>query len=223
VETFDVDGDGDTDAIGQECTFSRLAWWELGYRDSGTLESSCLYLDGDPGEVSLLTWNSTEPPGASVAFQARACDSPEPSSMGAWSDTLFQPGGIQGILGPGDSYFQYRVLFTREPQAEPPVLEDVSLLWIPQGTGEADPAGTVLHPVYPNPSAAPELRFRIDDPSAVELVVFGLAGRIVSRHSWDLLAPGTYSVQVEDLSAGIYLCRMTSAGFAATRRFVVID
>ena len=146
--------------------------------------------------------------------------------MGTWSDTLTAPCSLDGILNDYDSYFQYKILLETVNPDTTPSLYDITLSWDPLGIGETaepGPPGTELLPFSPNPTSAPYVRFGLPEPASVGISIFDLSGRLVSNIRGDEYSPGFHDVLLEDLSPGIYFCRMTSGDFTATQRFVVIE
>jgi hypothetical protein len=84
-------------------------------------------------------------------------------------------------------------------------------------------AGPSMEPIYPNPSLGiANVRFNVPSDASVELSVYDLSGRIVIEKSGEYAA-GSNIIHLNGLSTGVYVCRMTSGGFGATRRFVVIE
>lgn len=224
VYSQDINGDGEMDVLGAAINSDKIVWWDLNkYSLDGSLESSCLYLSSDPGWGSI-SWTTTEPSGTSVAFLVRSCDSPDSNSMGAWSDTLYSPCSLNGILDEDDSFFQYKVILETFDSSITPVLEDVTITWNPLGIEGGEPVVLRLLPFAPNPSSdSPVIRFSLPEQASVELRVFDFSGRLVNEIHGDEYSGGFHDVLLEDLSPGIYFCRMISGEFTATKRFVVIE
>jgi len=98
----------------------------------------------------------------------------------------------------------------------------------------APPARVELLSIAPNPTRGP-LTFRLGIPAAlanakVELRIFDLAGRMVRQLHVGHLPPGWHQVgwngrdsAGEEAGLGVYFCRIDAGGFAASRRFVVIQ
>lgn len=225
----DIDSDGVKEAVGTAGgtpgVGANIVWWDVteGYASAGSLESSILYLGNDPGWESL-GWIRESPAGTSVTFQVRASD--DPAQMGAWSDTLTDPCGLQGILPENASYFQYRAILQSEDPDLTPELEEVTVFWNPLGTSEPQqptPPAYALHPVAPNPaSGIVTIRFSVPEPASVELAVFDLTGRIVRLFDGEC-PPGVSALSIGELHAGIYFIRMRAGAFAETRRFAVVE
>ena len=225
IYSEDIDGDGDMDIIcGCLMTGDGISWWEITeYSSCGELVSSALYLGNDPGWGNI-DWTCEEPAGTSVSFQVRACDSPDSTGMGVWSDTLHSPCSLTGILDENDSFFQYKVILHTSNPSVTPALEDVTVTWDPLGIEGGEPSVLQLLPFAPNPATGNAvIRFSLPEQATVELRVFDLTGRLVSEIQGDEYSPGFHDILVGDLSPGIYFCRMTSGDFTATQRFVVIE
>ena len=142
--------------------------------------------------------------------------------MGDWSDPIYYPQYLSGLL---DRYFQYRVILGVGNAVYTPALDNITLNWDPYGI-EGDPAiseyallGSAPNPAYGTVS----IRFGVPEPSHVNLSVFDISGRLVGEAYGDEYSPGFHDVQLDDLSSGIYFCRMVAGDFAATQRFVVLD
>ena len=78
--------------------------------------------------------------------------------------------------------------------------------------------------VSPNPSnGTVSIHFGVPEASLVRFSVFDISGRLVSEIKGVEYSQGSHVVQLNELSPGIYFCRMTSGDFSATQRFVVIE
>lgn len=216
----DIDGDGGYDVAGDSWTEDEIYWWEV--LPTAGLTSSILYTGNDP-DWGALFWSTATPPGTSTGFQLRASD--DPSAMGAWSDTLWAPGSLHGLLADNTSYFQYRALLSTSSPDTTASLMEVTVTWDPLGTGEGGlPSACVLLPVTPNPCAgAPVVEFGLPGPSAVEIDGYDISGRLLKSIGPSAFLPGWHAVQLGELSPGIYFVRMRVGEFEATQRFVVIE
>jgi hypothetical protein len=222
VYSADVNGDGYMDVLGAASAVDDITWWDLTeYLPDGSLESSILDTQVNP-DWDYLEWNSQTPSGTFVSFQVRASD--DHTAMGAWSDTLSIPCLLQGILTDGDQYVQYRVILETSDPDSTPILFDLTLTWDPMGIeGGEEPAVLALLPFSPNPSSLPAVMFSLPEPASVDLAIFDLSGRLVSENHGEEYSPGYHDVLLDDLSPGIYFCRIISGDFKATQRFVVIE
>jgi hypothetical protein len=223
VYSEDINGDGNTDVLGITRIDAEIAWWDLNeYSTSGVLESSILEIPCDPS-WDYLNWESDEPSGTSVSFQVRASD--DHTNMGVWSDTLFDPSTLEGVLFDEDSYLQYRAILHTTDSALTPVLNSVAISWDPvslESSAELVHPASALLPVSPNPSTTPMIRFNLLEEGIVEIAIFNIAGRVVD--TLDEYYPVGYSMMVlESLPPGVYLCRMSTGDFADWQRFVVME
>ena len=224
VYAVDVNGDGFKEVLGAAYLADEIAWWDVSELEiEGWLESSCLYLGSDPG-WGEVDWTCTEPAGTFVAFQVRSSDSPDSNAMGLWSDTLYSPCSLAGILEEYDSYFQYRVILQTSDSTVTPVLDDVTITWNSLGIVGIAADELQLLPISPNPSSGfPVIRFSLPESGSVELSVFDLSGRIVREVGEYEYSAGYHDLQLENMYSGIYFCRITFGESVATQRFVVID
>ncbi|MEM1041121.1 MAG: T9SS type A sorting domain-containing protein [Bacteroidota bacterium] len=91
--------------------------------------------------------------------------------------------------------------------------------------GEALPTAFALGRAYPNPFAE-RATLRLDVPTAsrVTVAVFDVLGRAVAVLADGERAPGRYEVALDGrgLPSGVYVVRMTAAGFAETRRVTLL-
>jgi hypothetical protein len=224
VLDVDIDGDAVPDFLLAEHGGDALSWWKLdsSYVTSGMLESSILYTGCDPGWGALL-WSGETPSGTAIGMQVRASD--DFTQMGAWSYTLWAPSSLQGLLEENDSYFQYRVILSSATSDTTPVLTEVTVTWEPLGIDEGGtPAAMELMPVSPNPSnGAVTLDYGLPSTVEVELAVYDVSGRVAQRISLGACVAGWHSVQLDELSPGIYFVRMTAGEFSGTQRFVVLS
>ncbi len=223
VYAADINDDGNMDVFGASYSLNDITWWDInGYSLGGSLESSVLDTQGDPDWDYLDSYSQT-PPGTSISFQVRASE--DHTSMGVWSDTLLAPCFLEGILTDGDQFVQYRAILETSNPDSTSKLHDVTITWNPLGVGD-DPHVTeyLLFGAEPNPAnGSPNIGFAVPGLSPVELSIFDLTGRLVIVTSQQEYSMGTHQVQLNDLTPGIYFCRMISGEFMATQRFVVIE
>jgi hypothetical protein len=222
VCSADINGDAWMDVLGAAAIANDITWWDLTeYLPEGSLLSSILYIDESPDWQSI-DWTCTEPSGTAVAFQVRASISA--ANMGTWSAILSNPCNLDGILSDGDNYFQYRVILNSTNSFLTSVLHEVTVIWNPVGIEGG--SGVELYSLYgacPNPALGhATLVFSLPVDSWAELTVYDLTGRMVYSVSDDY-EPGVHEVLLNDLACGMYLIRMKSEEFTATRQFVVIE
>jgi len=223
VYAADVNGDEKMDVLGAASLADQITWWDLiGYADIGVLESIVLYIGGDP-DWDAISWVSSVPPATSVCFQVRASDNY--NVMGAWSDTLYSPCSLIGILENYDSYLQYRVILRTTDTTITPTLDEVTFSWNPLGIeGGEEPEQFELLPMCPNPANSTSmLRFNVPKPMSVSLSVFDLTGRLIYEQIQENYSSGCYSITLTDLTPGIYFCRIASSDQEDIQRFVVVE
>lgn len=225
VDAGDFDDDGLTDVVSAGYYGFETHWWKvLPSSGQGCLESSIFNLQEPPiwGEID---WTATEPTGTSVSFQVRASNNSE--EMGEWSDTLTSPGSLSGILADQDSLFQYRVILTSSEHDTTPILEDVTINWLPWTSIEEEQSGILLGYEFgganPNPAyGSVQISFQIPVDDNVHLTVYDFSGRLISESEASYHA-GFHRVYLNSLTSGIYLIKMHTAGFDEIRKVVVIN
>jgi hypothetical protein len=216
----DFDQDGCKDVVAAAEYDNEIAWWSLTDQTEGYLESSVLDQQCDPDWGSIY-WSGTQPSGSTLAFQVRASEFPE--DMGMWSDTLPSPCSLDGVLPDGASYLQYRAILIGSASGNPSLTE-VTITWNPLGIEGEEEYELTLLPFSPNPgSGAPTARFTLPSSETVKLELYDIAGRIVQAIPAQLFEAGLREVQLNELSPGIYFCRMTTEGLTATQSFVVVE
>ncbi|MBD3278916.1 MAG: T9SS type A sorting domain-containing protein [Candidatus Aegiribacteria sp.] len=223
VCTGDLDGDGHPDITGGSFSGSPdIRWWRTG--NSGILESSILQLDQPPAWQEMY-WDSSEPVGTDIAFQVRSSDNSE--DMGAWSESIHSDTSLAQILTDGDSLVQYRVIMSTSDMEETPVLEDITLSYIPSTSiAEEEPTGICdlsLHGTFPNPAVSCAfVRFSLPAAGEVELSVHDMSGRMVFNTVL-VLPGGMNQVAIEGLNSGTYLIKMKYHDTIETERFILIE
>ncbi len=223
VISSDINGDGLLDVVGGSMSYNRISWWDLHeFASDGWLESSILDTECSPQWASL-DWNSSVPGGTELYFQYRTSENP--GQMGAWSDPIYTPCILSGLL---DRYFQYRVSMGSTAPDTSPVLSDLTLNWDPVSiseTSEPVPPSVSLLPVSPNPTSnSVFISFALPEPDFVRISIIDIAGRIVAETVETHYPHGYQTVQLDqDLPPGVYYCCMKATGFTGSRRFMVIE
>jgi hypothetical protein len=220
---FDSDGRSDIATSGYWPSFW-LTWWNIDYT-SGSLESSILDTGTNP-IWGTINWTAASPSGTSIGSQVRSMDSPY-GVLPLWSDTLWVPCSLEGILTNGHRYVQYRaILVTSDPDTTS-TLFDITITWNPVGIGhieETDLLNVEFSPIVPNPSSGSSLiKFGLPECSNVGFSIFDLSGRLIRTIQRREYLPGYHDVLIRDLLPGTYFCRMTSGDYTAVQRFVVIQ
>jgi hypothetical protein len=134
---------------------------------------------------------------------------------------------LEGILADESNYFQYRAILTSIDPLLTPTLHDVTVGWQPfTGTQEGSGGEVTQFALYgaqPNPALGhASLLFALPVNSLAELTVYDLTGRVVHSINGEY-EPGLHEVILDGLASGMYMVRMTSEEFIATRQFVVIE
>ncbi len=220
-------GDIDIDGLPELIFYYYWADWimacSLGdeYAPSGYLESSRLYLGCDP-HWGYLTWEGETPPGTEIAFQIRASDAY--SNPGPWSDTLFAPTSLEGILADSSSYLQYRVILTTTDSEVTPVLQSVEITWDVLGFPSEEAASSGhLSVIIPNPSPLEiNLVFNPGPGETVGAFLFDISGRLVD--SWKAIGEeGANNLILNARHPGIHFIRLDILEDSYFCKIMVID
>ncbi len=220
VYVTDVDGDGNVDVLGAAYYSDEISWWDvMGFSSVGTLNSSILEADSVDNWDSFA-FNGDELAGTSLGFQFRS--SQDPSSMGAWSDTVFTNTSLFGILADSTDFLQYRVILQTTDPNSTPLLNDVSFSYTTYlGIFNNDAASWSLAP-YTNPSfGSCAVLISVQQPGFVNLVLHDITGRVIAQYSQEL-SSGTHAVSFNNLADGVYFCTLQAGEFTATERVIVL-
>ncbi len=226
VYSMDVDNDGVMEILGSGSIASKasISWWDISFSKNGMLESTILYTPS-PGlpDWETINWVSDEPSGTTVAFQVRVSN--HSSAMGAWSDTLYSPCSLNGILEDYKYYLQYRVILSTADSTITPSLNEVIFTWNPLGIEDnKEPEQFGLLPIHPNPSSGTTvLQVTVPEPMSVSIYLHDLSGRLVFRQANEEYSTGFHSITLDDLSTGIYFCKAVSGDQEDMQRFVVVE
>ena len=112
---------------------------------------------------------------------------------------------------------------------------DVWVLEWSSGTGVEPPTGTLsvtsaLHPGYPNPfNPEVTIPFELRQEEKVTLVIYDAMGRFIKSVFEGMLPRGSHTAtwdgrngSGEQVSSGIYFCRMQTSDFSATCKLVFL-
>jgi photosystem II stability/assembly factor-like uncharacterized protein len=94
-----------------------------------------------------------------------------------------------------------------------------------QASTGALPEAVALSAVYPNPfNEAATIRFALPEQADVDLAVYDLLGRLVTRLVSDARPAGYHEVRwdADGLASGTYLVRFATEGFTTTRRLLLL-
>lgn len=197
-------------------------WYNLNGHTSGYLISS--WLDtSQPADWGCFDWTDSLGSGNSISFIFRTADEnwvPQP-----WSDTLYAPSSLDGILNDGDRYFIYKAIFECDYFENAASLESVTLSW--DETGIEDDHGpdaqVQLISLQANPSSAPVLRINLQAAGEVVASVYSMQGRLERVICSCELSAGENEFTISDIAPGIYFCRVTCDESTVSKRFVVIE
>jgi len=224
VYAADINGDGNINVLG---TWDyNITWWDIhSYSAESNLESSILNTN-EPADWLNLNWTGSKPIETSIGIQVRSSDD-YISGMGEWSDTLFSPGSLSGILTDGDRYFQYKVILITADSTVTPILNDISITWEEYTTTEHGTEVQLenysLFGAKPNPaSGTANICFELPLSSQTTLTIFDIAGRVVGEISADYQI-GTHQEMFSNLTPGVYHVIMEADNFSAIKQFVVIE
>jgi len=226
VAATDLNSSGCLDVICTSFLEDEIAWWEVyGHPTSGYLESTILNIGMNQTDWGSITWNSFLPDSTGITVQVRASD--DHASLGDWSDSIDVSGtALSDYLDPFVRFFQYRVNLQTSVPYSSPVLNMLKVEWFPytdvHNVNTAVP-GYSLDPVFPNPAIGTfSLSFCIPVESHVEISIYDLSGRTVFTCADETFSAGIYSLVIDDLAAGVYICGMRAGKFRAAEKVLLI-
>ncbi len=97
--------------------------------------------------------------------------------------------------------------------------------WFGDEPGVSAISEYALHGASPNPfNPTTTISFRLGDASNIQLAVFDINGREVSRLLEGWLGAGSHEVVFDGsgLSSGVYFCTLTADGFSATQKMALV-
>ena len=221
----DLDDDNVDELIGAHAYLNRVHWFDIieGYPSEGALVSSIYYMGNDP-DWGAISWSGQEPPGTSIGFLLRASDDHE--NMGAWTDTLWAPSQLAGVLEDSSSFVQYTLVLRTSDSSVTPCLHDITISWMGVGVSRQNlpmPGCEALLRVVPNPARS-SVAARVHTPCAgmISVDVFDMAGRRIRSAGVLDVDAGETNIPLGDLPAGVYVCRVRFQEVEASSRFVVV-
>ena len=219
----DIDDDGANDIIaGGNNNPYEVAWWNIDIYSNGELVSSILDTETAPYWTTLTSTNTT-PGGTSVCFQVRSADNPP---MGVWSDTLYSPCSLNGVLDNGDRYVQYKAILLTTNGAITPVLSDVTVSWslTELNTESVCLGNQYLLPIAPNPSSGEAtIRFFTNEQSRVTVDIYALDGRLIDSYLYEDILEGYQEQYIGPLEDGMYFVKARINSNIEIAKFVVIN
>ncbi len=87
------------------------------------------------------------------------------------------------------------------------------------------PQNFILHQNYPNPfNPVTKIRFGVPENSLVKIAVYDALGKSIETLVNENLSSGSYEVQFDGskFAAGVYYCRLTSAGFSDVKKLILL-
>ncbi len=229
VAPGDFDDDGSWDVTASALYGDEVRWWGLsGYAAVAELTSNILGLQILDQIVNWgnISWTCSEPGGTAVAFLIRSSD--DFMNMGPWSDTITVSGtDLSTILDSYDFFVQYRAILTTTSPSITPILEDITVSWLPwTGIAEGECAGMTctFSPCSPNPATGyTTAGLYLPEPGPVTVSIFDLSGRLISVPVTGTMPEGEHFFVLTVPSVGVYFCRIEAGGMTAVERFVLIE
>lgn len=220
----DINKDGYIDIIGSVISSisSGVVWCDvMGPAHTGWIESAIL----DVTEYPLwenISWISDEPTGTDVSFLLRTSNDPE--DMGAWCDTISNPGDLTGYIDSTHRYIQYIACLTTDSDEYAPVLDEVNLVWSSSGIEAEGEYQNLAISVSPNPSCN-EVFITVPawGNDVAEVSIYDISGKLVrvitdrvnEVFHWNFRSPSGQIVPV-----GTYIVRCVSGDMSSTARLV---
>lgn len=218
----DLNGDGFNDPIVCTKVGDKVYWYSiLEHPASGWLESAILDI-GDEVAWTGFSADYVLTEGTAVSFQFRSSDNWE--VMGEWSEEIMLPDtSLLEILQDSTRFLQYRVNFATSNPFNTPVLNSISVSYVPSsGSGCFESDKFRIEP-YNNPSSN-GLSFGMLIPASgnVGVTIFDISGRSV-HESTIFAEAGSRRFNLNSISNGCYFCLVEFGDSAMTFPILVLD
>jgi len=197
-----------------------IKYWSPGFiSHAGELVSTII--DAQVQQLwSDISWTSECPVDSTLTVQVRSSDDWE--NMGSWSEELFEPQELYGILADTTRYFQYRILMNSPDSVQTPVLNSITVSWDDVAIGETSPLEVPMQSfsiTSPNPSHN-SIKFSVSTFQETSIRLLDISGRVVEEFTTP--DSGTYSYNTENLVPGIYFLQ-SDMNNIQTHRIVIIN
>lgn len=220
VITGDIDGDGNQDAVGVSSSGMEICWWNIAdTTHAGTLVSSVLEVAEDPSWL-YSSYSSITPEGTQVGFQFRTSD--DPYNMGVWSDTLWAPGSIAGLVPDGKDYIQYKAILTTESIRFRPILHELNLEWEEYSSAsQHEPDQNSFDICNPSRNGA-SVEIHLAQAETVDIRAYDLSGRLVFSSS-EYYTQDNHTVELGLSCSGVYVIDLTAGETHITTLYTVLE
>ncbi len=217
AEIDDVPG---LEIVGAAGVGEAIKYWSPGFlTDEGELVSTILDAQLEQ-QWSNISWVADCPVDSTLSIQVRSSDDWE--DMGIWSEELYEPQELYGILADTTRYFQYKVIMNSPDSVQTPVLHEITVSWNDVAIGETSSEEVTVQSLSitsPNPSHN-SMEFSVAAIQQTSIRLLDISGRVVEEFT--VPDSGTYTFKTEILVPGIYFLR-TDMNDIQTHRIVIID
>jgi hypothetical protein len=216
----EIDAVSGLEIVGAAGVGEAIKYWSPGFVcDEGELVSTILDAQSEQ-QWSNISWIADCPVDSILIIQVRSSDDWE--NMGSWSEELYEPTELYGILADTTRYFQYRILMNSPDSVQTSVLHEITVSWddlsIDETSSEEVPV-QFLSITSPNPSHN-SIEFSVTALQQASIRLLDISGRVVEEFT--VPDSGTYIFKTENLVPGMYFLQ-TDMKDIQTNRIVIIN
>ena len=216
----DIDGTPGLEVTAVAGIGEYIKYWSPGFHSSEGELTSAILDAGAPQIWNSISWSADVPVDSTLSVTVRTSDDWE--DMGSWSQELYEPSGLSGVLTDPARYFQYRVIMESADSVQTPVMYDITVSRDDVAIGETSPeefSEESLNITSSNPSHN-SIIFSVSTFQETSIRLLDISGRVVEEFKTTEQETDTFIT--EYLTPGIYFLQTDNKDID-TQRIVIIN